>query len=293
MQGFDRDDDEEILLRADNIHIKSRSLGAYLTNKNIVLIDRESASVRRIPLLSLSAMERSENAIRDPVIVFSVGIQTGGIRQVWLTFTQSGGGSRRAERDAWIRQIQVILMPPPDKRPSADSSGTSRENLPGSRRGTDRSGVSGHGGELGTYCTRCGLKVSDAAAFCERCGSRIIRYGGVAEPAPDAGFARAAEKNHDEILVIDRPAPEPPAQIPPDPRPPEPVLVAKRPKSRRKLFLIAGIVVILVIVFVILVLPKTGPLAGIIPNLTNLTNLSNHTASNVTANVKAVVTSRR
>ena len=276
MEDFKKDEDEDILLRAGNIHVKSRSLEACLTNKNIVLIDRESGSFRRIPLYALAAIESGENAIRDPFILFSVRTQSG-TRQVRLTFARTGGGSRSRERDGWLQSVRKSHALRSVQNPPRET-GTTRGNPPGARPGN----------QLGTYCTHCGLRVSDAASFCERCGTRIIRDEFPTEPAPSPSALAMVTNIWEEIPVIVT-------------RTPEASSTARRPdtrehgspkrkhlKNRRKFFLVAaGIIIVFFLVLVFVVLPNTGILPDFIPLLSNSSagNATTNTAANLTMTV--------
>jgi hypothetical protein len=301
MNNFTKETDEYIILQTMDIHVKSKSFESVLTDKRIVLIDDESEYVNPIPLETLSSIQTGENAIREPVIVLNVFSHANEIRQMRLTFSQHSGEKRTKERDEWVKQIQAMITPSRDQdygtgipphsqktgplphfRPKgrdglptypdeSTKSYTIHKNVPAYGQVADQSESIELKSHLIVYCTRCGMKVSDSALFCERCGSKIIHYGIQEtmiskEPVPAAFSTMPAPQDKHEIKFV-----EPYNGVLPDKSPLDRSLrehtpATKQPKSRRKLILICGIVVIivLIIVFALFSLAKTGAMSNLI-----------------------------
>jgi len=204
-------DDEQVLIRTPNVHVKSFSFEAILTNKRVILVDRLKNILppKEIPLATIQSIEPWENEIREIIITLGVITKTGGTRQMVLTFSRRGGENRIKERDAWIHQIRARLTPsfepvirkviPGDQSTPAGQnkvtphiSATVRSPVPPARP----AGFSPPVKKIvknplefwqapalepekifGTYCNRCGKKIPDGSNFCNMCGTRIIHLG--------------------------------------------------------------------------------------------------------------------
>ena len=169
--------DEKVLARAQMVRVKSIVIEAVLTSRRIILADKIKGLLPRkeIPLTTIKIVKPGENAIREQVITFTILTNTGDTRQMVLTFSREGGGSRKKERDEWIRLINDQLTSPlvqgiPDREPVPKA--TEYAAVP-------KSMVAGPpitpapGASPGSYCTRCGKRVPDGSWFCNYCGTRI------------------------------------------------------------------------------------------------------------------------
>ena len=214
--------DEQILIRTPNVHVKSFSFEAILTNKRVILVDRLKNILppKEIPLATIQSIEPGENEIREVVITLGVITKTSGTRQMVLTFSRRGGENRIRERDAWVRQIRAHLTPsfepvirkviPGDQstptgrnkvtpyssatvrspvlpaRPAGFSPPVKKivKNPPESWQAPAQAPASGPETIFGTYCSRCGTKVPEGSGFCNTCGTRIICPGGTVQRGP-------------------------------------------------------------------------------------------------------------
>ncbi|MFA4823566.1 MAG: zinc-ribbon domain-containing protein [Methanoregula sp.] len=100
--------DETVLVRTQDVYVKSIPFEGILTNKRIVLIDRTKnhLPLKEIPLVTIKDVEGGENAIRDPVVTITVITRTGETRQMVLTFSRTAGGNRNKERDEWVKTLK-------------------------------------------------------------------------------------------------------------------------------------------------------------------------------------------
>ncbi|MFA6362459.1 zinc-ribbon domain-containing protein [Methanoregula sp.] len=196
--------DEQFLIRTQGVHVKSGSFEAILTNKRIILVDREKniLTPKEIPLATIQSVASGENAIRDLVITLGLITKTGGTRQMVLTFFREGGGNRIKERDEWVRQIRAHLtpsfeqgirkvipgseMPPTEQNPVLPPVSETPGSSPTAKKIVDYSPEPGRAPPatspasecaFGIYCTRCGTKVPEGSGFCNKCGTRIILPG--------------------------------------------------------------------------------------------------------------------
>ena len=91
--------DEPVILRAHNIKVKSVVFEAVLTNKRLILVDGKKGLIppQEIFLETIRTVDGGENAIRDPILTFSIMSHGGTARQMILTFpdqpVESGGGN--------------------------------------------------------------------------------------------------------------------------------------------------------------------------------------------------------
>ena len=100
--------DETVLVRTQEVYVKSIPFEGILTNKRIVLVDRAKNLLppKEIPLATIKDVEGGENAIHDPVVTVTVITRTGETRQMVLTFTHPKGGNRSKERDEWVKTLK-------------------------------------------------------------------------------------------------------------------------------------------------------------------------------------------
>ena len=98
---------EKILLRTQEIFVKSIPFEGILTNKRIFLVDRAKNLLppKEILLETLKKVESGENAIRDQTLTLSIEANPGETRQMILTFSRQAGGNRVRERDEWKQVI--------------------------------------------------------------------------------------------------------------------------------------------------------------------------------------------
>jgi len=113
MDDLKLDSDENLLIRAQAVHVRSKSFEAVLTSKRIILKDiiENLLPQKEIPLATLKSVEPGENAIGDQIITLALLTKTGDSRQMVLTFSPESGGNRNKERDEWLRLIKDHLTP--------------------------------------------------------------------------------------------------------------------------------------------------------------------------------------
>jgi len=104
---------ERILIRTANVHVKSISFEAILTNKRIIFINRVKniLSQKEIPLVTVQNVEAGENAIRETLITLTVVTNSREKKQMVLTFSRESGGNRAKERNEWIQLINENITP--------------------------------------------------------------------------------------------------------------------------------------------------------------------------------------
>jgi hypothetical protein len=100
--------DETVLVRTQEVYVKSIPFEGILTNKRIILVDRAKnlLPLKEIPLATIKDVEGGENAIRDPFVTVTVITRTGETRQMVLTFSRKAGGNRNKERDEWVKTLK-------------------------------------------------------------------------------------------------------------------------------------------------------------------------------------------
>ncbi|MDO9325357.1 MAG: zinc-ribbon domain-containing protein [Methanoregula sp.] len=104
---------ERILIRTANVHVKSISFEAILTNKRIIFINRVKniLSQKEIPLVTVQGVETGENAIRDTLITLTIVTNSRERKQMVLTFSRESGGNRAKERNEWVKLIDENINP--------------------------------------------------------------------------------------------------------------------------------------------------------------------------------------
>jgi hypothetical protein len=222
MSGPDLHGDESVILTTPDVFVKSTPFEAVLTNKRIILVDRDNDLVppKDIVLATIRDVQPGENAIHDQTISLSVVAITGGTRQIVLTFSAKAGGKRKRERDEWVTALQKYtrssfqkairsVIPGLDGKRNAKSQDTAQERgmrptLPPDKTSVDAvqpqkkidatiPAAFGPGRTAalpeGSFCTRCGSRVPAGSLFCTRCGAKIIVPE--QEPRPPGAHAGA------------------------------------------------------------------------------------------------------
>lgn len=199
--------DESVILQAHNIKVKSVVFDAVLTNKRLVLIDSKKGLIppQEILMAYIKTVEGGENAIRDPIITFSILSVGGTARQMILTFPRVASGERRRERDDWLKalteqisssdnspvipdtaeSIQQVQENPVITTPSYPVSSISSspkkkieitrplrnivESTPSMPRPVETTTL-----PIGSFCSRCGSRVPPESVFCNRCGTPVV-----------------------------------------------------------------------------------------------------------------------
>lgn len=199
--------DESVILQAHNIKVKSVVFEAVLTNKRLILIDGKKGLIppQEILILNIRTVDGGENAIRDPILTFSILSVGGTARQMILTFPRVASGERRRERDDWLKaltaqissvdnysetpdttasdqissQNTVITPPSPPVSPVASSPKKKIEitrpirniveSTPAMPRPIETTTL-----PVGSFCSRCGSRVPPESVFCNRCGTPVV-----------------------------------------------------------------------------------------------------------------------
>ncbi|OPY39294.1 MAG: hypothetical protein A4E35_00064 [Methanoregula sp. PtaU1.Bin051] len=202
--------DEKILLTTQDVFVKSIPFEAILTNKRIILIDRKKNLIpqKDVLLATIRDIEAGENAIRDQFINLSLITNTGETRQLMLTFSRTAGGSRKRERDEWVKALKELttssiqkalrkVVPSFNDEPmkASPDQATSRFEVTGRPAGKKEiesaqpikkiieSGavppkpVETTSLPAGSFCSRCGNRVPPESTFCNRCGSKVYPPG--------------------------------------------------------------------------------------------------------------------
>ena len=207
MSGPDLHGDESVILTTPDVFVKSTPFEAVLTNRRIILVDRDNDLVppKDIVLATIRDVQAGENAIHDQTISLLVIATTGGTRQIVLTFSAKAGGKRKRERDEWVTALQkhtrssfqkairsvipgldgkrkaksqdiaqhpgMSPTPPPDKK-SVDAV-QSKKKIDATSPATFGP-VRTAAIPEGSFCTRCGSRVPAGSLFCTQCGAKII-----------------------------------------------------------------------------------------------------------------------
>lgn len=199
--------DESVILQAHNIKVKSVVFEAVLTNKRLVLIDGKKGLIppQEILIINIRTVDGGENAIRDPILTFSILSVGGTARQMILTFPRVASGERRRERDDWLKaltaqissvdnyreipdttvsnqissQNTVITPTSPPVSPVASSPKKKIEitrpirniveSAPAMPRPVETTTL-----PVGSFCSRCGSRVPPESVFCNRCGTPVV-----------------------------------------------------------------------------------------------------------------------
>jgi len=199
--------DETVILQTHNIKVKSVMFDAVLTNKRLMLIDSKKGLIppQEILIATISTVEPGENAIRDPILTFTIFSKGSITRQMILTFPREASGDRRRERDDWLKVLREHLSSPenfteisgttaPEQespkqqdisfRSFPESSGSAFqkkkieiarprrniiETIPAMPRPIETTTL-----PVGTFCNRCGNRVPPESAFCNRCGTPVV-----------------------------------------------------------------------------------------------------------------------
>ncbi|MDO9326152.1 MAG: zinc ribbon domain-containing protein [Methanoregula sp.] len=198
--------DETIIHQAHNIKVKSVVFDAVLTSNRLILIDSKKGLIppQEILLRTISSVDGGENAIRDPILTFTIMAKGSTARQMILTFPREASGERRRERDDWLKDLkeQIASLDPaeiyspaaepepepvhypeitPPSVPEVSGSSTQKkkidsirprrtiiDSVPSMPRPVETSSL-----PIGSFCSRCGNRVPPESAFCNRCGTPV------------------------------------------------------------------------------------------------------------------------
>jgi hypothetical protein len=189
--------DESVIVQAHNIKVKSVMFEAVLTNKRLILIDGKKGLIppQTIAIPSIRTVDCGENAIRDPIITFSIFSTGGQARQMILTFPREASGERRRERDDWLRALNMqieavselhnvpetptsapippqtpVSVPPSPKKKIEITRPRMNviETVPAMPRPVETTTL-----PVGSFCSRCGNRVSPESMFCNKCGTAV------------------------------------------------------------------------------------------------------------------------
>ena len=207
MSGPDLHGDESVILTTPDVFVKSTPFEAVLTNRRIILVDRDNDLVppKDIVLATIRDVQAGENAIHDQTISLLVIATTGGTRQIVLTFSAKAGGKRKRERDEWVTALQKhtrssfqkairSVIPGLDRERKAKSQDTAQHQSMRATPPPDKTSVdavqspkkvdatipAAYGPPRtaalpeGSFCTQCGSRVPAGSLFCTRCGAKII-----------------------------------------------------------------------------------------------------------------------
>ncbi len=199
--------DESVILQAHNIKVKSVVFEAVLTNKRLLLIDGKKGLIppQEIQIINIRTVEGGENAIRDPILTFSILTVGGTARQMILTFPRVASGERRRERDDWLKALtahissvdnypvvpdttesdqissqNTVITPPSPPVSPVPSSPKKKieitrpirnivESAPSMPRPVETTTL-----PVGSFCSRCGSRVPPESVFCNRCGTPVV-----------------------------------------------------------------------------------------------------------------------
>ena len=199
--------DESVILQAHNIKVKSVVFEAVLTNKRLILIDGKKGLIppQEILIINIRTVDGGENAIRDPILTFSILSVGGTARQMILTFPRVASGERKRERDDWLKALaaqissvdnypvipdttesdqssskSTVITPPLYSGSSAASSPKKKieinrpirnivESAPAMPRPIETTTL-----PIGSFCSRCGSRVPPESVFCNRCGTPVV-----------------------------------------------------------------------------------------------------------------------
>ncbi|WAC04472.1 MAG: zinc ribbon domain-containing protein [Methanoregula sp.] len=279
--------DESVILKTPDVFVKSIPFEAVLTNKRIILIDRENDLVppKDILLATIRDVQPGENAIRDLTLSLAIIATTGETRKIVLTFSGKSGAKRKRERDEWVRALQkhtrsslkkvfstVIPGLNPEKKAKFPDTAPVRSgspSLPLEKKSVDAVEPQKKIGQSAPaipsplkpaplpaplFCSRCGSRAPAGSLFCVRCGAKIV----VPEQEPPSTYANTGT----------RPSPQPARALQakkerwqvlpqlfrrkdrlPEPGPGVPPSKGGRPGgSNKKAFMIIAVIAILIIV---------------------------------------------
>jgi len=200
-------DDEVVFLTTPDVFIKSIPFEAILTGRRIILFDRKKGLIpqKDIPLRAIRDVEAGENAIREPVLALSIITGEDDTRQLILTFPRYGGGGRIRDRDIWSATLKKLAGtgardagPAVDQESGMRTTGRLSRGKAGiterfsSRKEVrvtipiekiaEREASSQKHAEptpvpYGSFCSRCGNRITKGAFFCSYCGAKVANPG--------------------------------------------------------------------------------------------------------------------
>jgi len=132
--------DETVLAKAQRVFVKSIPFEGTLTDRQIILIDREKKLLptKKIPLGNITETFCGEDKNASPTLTLSVTAKTGVTRQIVLTFQRLVRVNPTRERDDWVKKIRRATAPQPEK-------GT-RKTVPGLQPAPKKAGDYGTSG---------------------------------------------------------------------------------------------------------------------------------------------------
>ncbi len=228
--------DESVILQAHNIKVKSVVFDAVLTNKRLILVDDKKGLIppQEILIAAINTVDGGENAIRDPILTFSIFSAGSSARQMILTFPRVASGERRRERDDWLKALTAqiassdssqVMPETPDFDPHpSQNAGVTPPSYPGSSAGSPQKKkidisrprrsiieaapamprpVETTSLPVGSFCSRCGNRVPPESVFCNRCGTAVVSSA----EQPAAAVPQA-------VISIPPVAPTPPVAAP-------------------------------------------------------------------------------
>lgn len=211
--------DESVIIQAHNIKVKSVVFEAILTNKRLILVDGKKGLIphQEILITSIKTIDGGENAIRDPILTFSILSHGGNARQMILTFPRVASGERRRERDDWLKILTEYISssenspvipdttesdqlplqnaePQPQSTPGSSVVSFQKkkieitpprrdiiQSVPEMPRPVETTSL-----PIGSFCSRCGNRVSPESVFCNRCGTPVVSSPDQPAEAPPA-----------------------------------------------------------------------------------------------------------
>jgi hypothetical protein len=142
MEDPELQSDETVLAKAQRVFVKSIPFEGTLTDRQIILIDREKKLLptKKIPLGNITETFCGEDKNASPTLTLSVTATTGVTRQLVLTFQRLVRVNPTRERDDWVKKIRRATAPLPEK-------GT-RKTVPGLQPAPVKAGDPGTSGAV-------------------------------------------------------------------------------------------------------------------------------------------------
>lgn len=111
MDNLELGSDEQVLVPAQMVHIKSALFEAVLTSKRIILVDRikDLHPKKNILLTTVKDVIQGENSNREQILTFTLLTNTGDTRQMVLTFDRQDAGSLGGEADEWVKALKKYV----------------------------------------------------------------------------------------------------------------------------------------------------------------------------------------
>jgi hypothetical protein len=109
--------DETVLAKAQRVLVKSIPFEGTLTDRQIILIDREKKLLptKKIPLGNITETFCGEDKNASPTLTLAVTATAGVTRQIVLTYQRLIRANPTRERDDWVKKIRRATVPHPEK----------------------------------------------------------------------------------------------------------------------------------------------------------------------------------